>query len=248
MRMMVYIIFMFGHLTFVYAVTDAELEALEEQLEQQELQEKQDLRDKLAEEKRKNAQALQRIKREQEEKRLAEQEKQRQEEKQLNDAARLAEQERLRQKEELKNKYMSIINEADLALSNKDKVLAIKKYNEALVLFPDDVVATLGVKKAEILKHKLCYDVLGKWIWGKALGQEFIILHDNGTIDYQTFTKGSGSWECTSPETRTIKIRISMAGFSNEWLSTYSADGRCLLGPESWGERGCYHRPDSSAK
>ncbi len=69
-----------------------------------------------------------------------------------------------------------------------------------------------------------------------------MILLEDGLIDYQTTIKGSGSWECTDPENRIIKIRLSAAGFSNEWLSEYSEDGKCLLGPESWGGRGCYHR------
>ena len=245
--LMTCLIFSVTYLTPIQAVTDAELEALEKQIEQQELEEKKLIEEKQVEEKRKKAEAKRRIQIEQNKKRLAEQERKRLEEKRLDDAARLAEREQ-NQKEELKKKYSLIIIEADQALSNKDKNLAIKKYNEALALIPGDVLATLGLKNAEKLKHKVCYDVLGKWLWDKTIGQEFIILHDNGSIDYQTSAKGSGSWECTSPETRTIKIRISMAGFSNEWLSTYSADGRCLLGPETWGERGCYHRPESDIK
>jgi hypothetical protein len=98
---------------------------------------------------------------------------------------------------------------------------------------------------AESLKHKLCYDVLGRWNWDRALGKDYIILYEDGSIDYHSTIKGSGSWECTSPETRTIKIRVTAAGISNEWLSTYSADGSCLLGPETWGDRGCYYRPES---
>jgi hypothetical protein len=228
------------------AVTDAELEALEKQIEQQELKDKKHLEEKQTQAIRKKEAEVQRVKKEQErqrqeEQRLLEDEKGRlEQEKRTLEAARLEQ----HQEQELKNKYTMIMSEAAQAFTNKDKRLAIKKYTEALALYPKDFDATLGLKNAETLKHKLCYQVLGKWIWDKTIGQEFIILHENGSIDYQTSAKGSGSWECTDPENRTIKIRISMAGFSNEWLSTYSADGRCLLGPETWGARGCYHRPE----
>jgi len=172
---------------------------------------------------------------------LAEKKKRRQEK------ARLVELERQRQEEEEKkqneqeqrNKYTMFITAAEQAFSNKDKARAIKKYKEALVLYPGDVDATLGLKNAESLKHKLCYEVLGKWIWDKALGKDIIILHEDGTIDYKI---GRGSWECTDPENRIIKLRLTALGFSNEWLSEYSVDGTCLLGPKSWGDRGCYHR------
>jgi serine/threonine protein kinase len=212
---------------------------------------------RLEEEKIQRAIALDKKKLE-EEKRLSELEKKRQEEeKRLTEAARLAEQERqqqaeaeveaekLQKEQEKKKQFSQLIAKADLALTNRDKDQAIKQYNEALLLYPDDVNANLGLKNAENLKHKLCYEVLGLWVWDKTFGQETIILKENGTIDYQISIKGSGSWECTSPESRTIKIRLSAAGFSNEWLSQYSADGSCLQGPETWGERGCYHRSES---
>jgi actin-related protein len=237
-----------SYVSSVSAVTDRELKELEEQLEQQELEERKQIKERQVEEKRKKTEAMQKEKRELEEKRLADEKKRLEEEKRLYEATRLKEQEQQQHERERKEKYKLVMSEAKRAYNGKDKSLAIKKYNEVLSLFPDDVFATQGIKNAKKLKHKLCYEVLGKWNWEKAFGKEFIILHDNGTIDYQAGAKGSGSWECSSPETRTIKIRISMAGFSNEWLSTYSEDGQCLLGPESWGERGCYRRLGSEAE
>jgi hypothetical protein len=241
------LLFTVSYLTPVSAVTDAELEALEKQLEQMETEEKEQAE---TEEKKKAEAEAKRIadqKRkantEAESKRLAEQEKQR-----IEEEKRLTEETKKRGDEEKKEKYTRFIAKAEQAFNDKDKTQAIKKYNEALALFPDDVVATRGLVEAEGLKHKLCYDVLGKWIWDKAFGKDYIILYDGGSLDYQTSIKGSGNWECTSPETRTIKLRVSAAGFSNEWLSTYSEDGSCLLGPETWGDRGCYYRPDSGAK
>ena len=241
------LVFTVSYLTPVNAVTDAELEALEKQLEQLESEEKKQAE---AAEKRKadaevqyKAEQKRKANAEAEKKRLSELEKQR-----IAEEERLAEESTIREDEEKKKKYTMLITEAEQAFNDKDKTLAIKKYNEALALFPGDLVATRGLVNAEGLKHKLCYEVLGKWIWDKALGKDYIILHDGGSLDYQTSIKGSGNWECTSPETRTIKLRVSAAGFSNEWLSTYSADGSCLLGPETWGDRGCYHRPESYDK
>jgi len=240
-------IILVGYLTPVHAVTDAELEALEKQIEQQEAEDKQRIDAKA------KADEAARIKREAEAKARAEAEaKKRAEEVKQEELERYKQAAEARAKEkegeEKKSRYNTLIAEAEQAFNEKDKTQAIKKYNEALVLLPDDIVATRGLIKAESLKHKLCYDILGTWIWDKALGNEIINLNDDGTIDYQTAMKGSGSWECTNPESRTIKIRVSMLGFSNEWLSKYSVDGSCLQGPESWGERGCYHRPESDKK
>ncbi len=231
----------------VAAVTDAELEALEKQIEQQEAEDKQrtDAEAKAKEAARIKKQAEARARIDAEAKRKAEEVEQVKLEKQKQEAEAKAKE---TAEEDKKSKYKSLIAEAEQAFNDKDKAQAIKKYNEALALFPGDVVATRGLVNTENLKHKLCYDVLGKWIWDKAFGKDYIILYDGGSLDYQTSIKGSGNWECTSPETRTIKLRVSAAGFSNEWLSTYSEDGSCLLGPETWGDRGCYYRPDSGAK
>ena len=96
---------------------------------------------------------------------LAELEKKRQEveqtriaeENKTQEAARLVELQRQRQEEEAKKraaeekrtKYDVLIAEAKQAMNNKDKKLAINKYNEALILFPGDAVANSGVKEAE---------------------------------------------------------------------------------------------------
>jgi len=231
----------------VAAVTDAELEALEKQIEQQEAEDKQrtdaEAKAKEAARIKKQAEAKARI--DAEAKRKAEEVEQVKLENQKQEAEVKAKE---KADKEEKSKYKALLAEAEQAFNDKDKTQAIKKYKEALALLPGDVAATRGLVNADSLKHKLCYDVLGEWVWDRAFGKDVIILRDGGSLDYQTAIKGSGSWECTSPETRTIKLRVSAAGFSNEWLSTYSEDGSCLLGPETWGDRGCYHRPESGKK
>jgi len=96
-----------GHLTTVNAVTDAELEALEkqiEQLESEEIKQAETAEKKKAEaEAKRKAEQKRKANAEAEKKRLAELEKQRiEEEKRLLEETRLAEQERQRQKEEAK--------------------------------------------------------------------------------------------------------------------------------------------------
>ena len=234
-----------GIQAIVLGVTDAELEALEQQIEQQEIldKEKEEAERKAKEEAKRLAE---------EKKRLDEQRKQLEDERKKIEELRKAELEKKQQQEakqkaeqEKRKKYNLLIAEAEQAMNEKDKELAINKYNEALLLFPNDTNAVTGLNKAHELKHKVCYEVLGLWIWDKAFGKETIVLNENGTIDYQTSIKGSGSWDCIDPEKRIIKIRLSAAGFSNEWMSEYSLDGTCLTGPETWGERGCYHRKNS---
>ena len=232
-------------LTYVAAVTDAELEALEKQIEQIEQIEQQEAEDKQRIDAKAKADKTARIRKEAEARAQAEEVKQTELERQKQEEETKA---REKAEEEKRKKFNRLVSEAEQAINDKDKELAMSKYKEALALVPGDVVATRGIKNAESLKHKLCYDVLGTWVWDKALGNEIINLNEDGSIDYQTAMKGSGSWECTNPESRTIKIRVSMLGFSNEWLSKYSVDGSCLQGPESWGERGCYHRPESGNK
>jgi serine/threonine protein kinase len=190
-----------------------------------------------------------------EEKRLAEEKQlKEEEEKRLAEEARLAELEKQRLEEETRQKaeaekkaaFDQLIAEAKTALQARDKSTAVQKYNDALALYPDDSAARQGLAEANALKHPLCYEVLGTWEWDKLFGKDIMILKEDGSIDYQTTIRGSGSWECTAPENRIIKIRLSAGGFSNEWLSNYSPDGSCLTGPGGAGQ-GCYHRPGATA-
>jgi len=195
----------------VAAVTDAELEALEKQIEQQEAEEKQraDTEAKAKEAARIKNQAEAKARIDAEAKRKAEEVEQVKLEKQKQEAEAKSKE---KAEEEEKSKYNALIAEAEKAFNDKDKTRAIQKFNEALAIFPGDVVATRGLVNAENLKHKLCYEVLGEWVWDRAFGKDVIILYDGGSLDYQTAIKGSGNWECTSPETRTIKIRLSASG------------------------------------
>ena len=198
---------MVGYLSSVQAVTDAELEALEKQLEQQEVEEIQ--RDKAEAKKKAEAEA----------KRKAEVEKQRleeikriAEEKRMAEEARLAEIERQnkeeaakkRVEEEKKDKYRSLIAEAGQAVSNKDKELAMSKYNEALALYPSDTVANSGMKEAEKLMDKVCYAFLGKWVWVDGFKDKMEILENGTIITSSPLGDKTFHWTCI-PENRQLK-------------------------------------------
>jgi len=204
-----------SYLTPVNAVTDAELEALEKQIEQMEAEEKEQAE---AEEKKKAEDEAKRIadqKRkanaEAEKKRLAELEKQR-----IEEEKRLAEESKKREKKEKKEKYTRLIAEAEQAVTNKDKELAISKYSEALTLSPGDSVANSGIKKSEKLKHKVCYEIVGTW--QSEYGETYNINED-GTTGPINFP-----WKCTDPENRTFEMEVPLATM----IAVLSDDGNCI--------------------
>ena len=191
-----------------------------------------------AEEKRKVEQK-QKTEAEAEKKRLVELEKQRQEE------ARLAEIERQRQEEatkkrveeEKKGKYTLLITEAEKAIKDKDKELAINKYNEALTMYPGDMVANTGMKEAEKLMEKQCYEILGEWV---VFGGNMNIKTD-GTL---TMDNHKGTWKCLDPEEHTYFISTDYA-ILNEWEAILKEGGRCLT---SNFPGICWRRPGSKSE
>jgi len=228
------LIFSVGFMTPVFAVTDAEIEVLEKQLQQQEVEEKQQ-----AEAKRK-AEQKRKVEVEIERKRLAEQ-KRVEDEKRKAEEARLAELERKSQEkeakkraeeEEKKEKYNLLIAEAEQGLNNKDKELALRFYKEALSIIPDDPIANTGIHEAEKLKHKLCYEVLGSWLHGGKLNFD---LKGDGT--FVSAHIGKSTWKCTDPENRTIELK-SVVGPMTAVLST---DGQCLHAT-LWGSASVFNR------
>ncbi|MCH8976756.1 MAG: cell envelope integrity protein TolA [Proteobacteria bacterium] len=187
-----------GHLTSVTAVTDAELEALEKQIEQQEAEEI----------KRAEAEAKRRAEAEklaEEKKRLVELEKQRQEE------ARLAEIERQRREKKIKKQEMevaqklekerndklnSLMAKAEDAKSSNDYELAITKYNYVLEEFPDNTEALSNIDRIKLILEN-CKSILGKWDWFNGAIMDY---KPDGTFVWTLLISGGGSWECINPE------------------------------------------------
>ena len=220
---------MIGYINHVEAFTDAELEALEKQIEELEVDEKKKVDEKVkrkAEEKRK-------AKAEAEKKRLVESEKkQRQEEARLAEIERQSQEEaaKKRVEEEKKEKYTSLIAEAEQAVSNKDKELAMSKYNETLALYPGDTVANTGMKEAEKLMNKFCYELIGTW---KEPSGDITKFYENGIVKFKfTFGAYEHPWECY-PEIRQVKMNylnnnnpvyITSFKLSNDNKSLYFSD------------------------
>jgi len=229
-----------SYLTPVNAVTDAELEALEKQIEQMEAEEKEQAE---AEEKKKAEDEAKRIadqKRkanaEAERKRLSELEKQRREEEE-----RLAEESKKREKMEKKEKYTRLIAEAEQAVTNKDKELAISKYSEALTLSPGDSVANSGIKEAKKLMDKECYEILGDWNVDWALSKNIKVTFDeDNTGLLHPVPHLSVNWSCIDSSARKFHVIIQSTIYPNkqpnEWKIALSPNGNSLFGTAESGQ------------
>jgi len=246
LSLIVCLILAVGYLTPVQAVTDAELEALEKQIEQQEVDEKK----KAEEEVKRKAEYKRKAKAEAEKKRLVELEKkQRQEELRLLkeerrklEEARQIELDRKQQEKEKKEKYDLLIAEAEQAISNKDKELSISKYTEVLALIPGDTVANLGMKEAEKLMDKECYEILGEWTieknWEGYRGNMNIKV--DGTLVMENH---KGTWKCLGHEAHTYSFSVPHYQDKPIWEgSVLKEGGRCLTAAISGI---CWIRPGS---
>jgi len=232
------LILMVGYLTSVTAVTDAELEALEKQIAQEEAKEQQRkaaIKKQQQEATKRQAEKQAEAKREKaaEQQRLADMEKQRQEqqfqleaEKQL----REAELERKQQEQEKRSQYNLLISAADRASDNKDYELAEEKYSKALVLYPDDNKALAGIKFIQDLINA-CDKAVGAWAWFH--GGDTNIYAD-GTIDGTwTIFSNTGTWECKDPAKRLVILRWKTGGWIDNLI--LSEDGTELKGKNQHG-------------
>lgn len=66
---------------------------------------------------------------------------------------------------EKKSKYGQLVSVAEQAINAKDRNLAITSFNQALALYPGDAIASSGIPRAERLKHRFCYEIMGEWVW-----------------------------------------------------------------------------------
>jgi flagellar biosynthesis GTPase FlhF len=227
-----------AYLTPVHAVTDAELEALEKQLEQQELNQREAER-QTAEDSRRKAEAK-KIKEQQvqleKERRKLEKEKKRIEETRKAELERKREEKVANKKaeQEKTDEYNSLISEAEQAINKKDKELAISKYTEALVIVPADTVVITGLKKAEKLMNKFCYELIGTW---KEPSGDITKFYENGIVKFIfAFGEYEHPWECF-PEKRQVKMNylnnnnpvyITSFKLSNDNKRIYFADRNSL--------------------
>jgi tetratricopeptide (TPR) repeat protein len=212
----IFLILPIGYLTSVAAVTDEEIEALEKQIEQQEVEEKKQVEaEKIkiieAEAKRK-AEIKRKVEYEAEKKRDVEIEKQRQEEYRKNEAdkKRIAELERQREKEERiraeiekKAQYDNHINKAEIYVENEDYNEAIQEYELLLKSFPDDVVAIKEIKNAQALLNA-CHDIVGEWQLSH--GPKWVVHNDYTADGAWLIFSAKGEWQCLSAKKREFVV------------------------------------------
>jgi len=153
-----------GYLSHVHAVTDAELEALEKQIEQQEVEEKQKAdaeakrkaelekqqwkeAKRIAEKKRKEEEAK-RLTGEEKIKRKTEGERLREEQ----EARAQAEEEAQRKEKEKRGQFSQYMKNGDSAMNNKKYTEALRIYTQALEIFPSDSEALTGQSSAREFK------------------------------------------------------------------------------------------------
>ena len=224
-----------SYLPTVVAVTDAELKALEKQIEQQEAEEIKQAEDA---EKKKAETAVKRkaeaeSNRKAEEARLAELERQRVEEEQERKAekARLrseqetraqAEAEAQREKEEKREQFSRYMKDGDSAMNNKEYTEALRVYTQALEIFPGDSAALSGQTRAREFQDT-CAALVGEWDW--FLGSSTIVSTD-GRLKNIAIISNHGSWECTDPSQRKFTLNWVIGG----WVDnvTLSADGNTV--------------------
>lgn len=193
---------MVGPLANVQAVTDAELEELEKQIEQQEAKEKQK-----TEAARRNAEAA--AKEKAEAKRKAEEESTRRAKAEMmkkaeEEADKIAEaerklkdeQEKLRLEKVRNEIFNSLMAEAKSAESSKDYNLAITKYDNVLNEFPDNAEAKSNIARIQSVLEN-CKSIIGEWDWFNGAR---MVYKPDGTFVWNLFFTGGGTWECINPE------------------------------------------------
>ncbi len=233
--LIVCLIISIGYLPPVHAVTDAELEALEKQLEQQEAEEKKQV------ERERNEKAAAEAKRKADQKREIEAEQNRKEQEEVNhfaeaeakkkaEEARFAEIERQRLEDENKKKaeeekrayFFQYIRHAESAMDNKDYKGALKNYTQALEILPSDSEALAGQSRAKKLLDA-CAVLVGEWDWSFDI---FVTINADGSMSSRALIPNHGTWECTDPLQGKFTLRWVVGG----WVEriAMSDDGNTL--------------------
>jgi len=172
----------------------------------------------------------------QEERRLLEEEKGilEQERRKLEEARR-AELDRKRQEKEKIKKFNMLVAEAEQAANNKDKELAMTKYREALLFYPNSPIVDKGLKEVKKLMDKFCYEMIGIWYRKDFMGGIMIRIMENGKFFHGNTDNYPTSWECY-PEKKQIKDNAL------NYIYTLGQDGTCLSLGDYQGESWCYRK------
>ncbi len=214
-----------SYLTPVNAVTDAELEALEKQIEQLETEEKKQAK---AEEKKKaetdaeakrKAEQIHKANAEAERKRLAELERQRVEEEVLK-----------KKEQEKKWQYNKLIAEAEEATDKNNYDLGEANYNNALEIYINDERAQAGLNHIQELKN-ICLSIIGVWGWDGT--KQTMTFEPGGVVVHRAAfnTVIRSNWECADP----ANYKFNMIYKNNVSHYFLSKDGIKLQGQDPWG-------------
>lgn len=219
----------------VTAVTDAELEALEKQLEQQEMEAKvqadTETKNKASAEAKRKAdhkrklEAEARRKQQEELKRIADEKAKIEMEK-----ARLIEIERQRQEDEDKKKadqakreqFSQHMKNAESAMNDKKYSEALQNYTQAVEISLGDSDALAGQTRAQELKDA-CAALVGEWDWSFDI---FVTINVDGKMTSRALIPNHGSWECTDPLQGKFTLHWVVGGWV-EYISM-SADSNTL--------------------
>ncbi len=235
-----------GYLLPVHAVTDAELEALEKKIEQQETEDKQKIETekkkkkeaeaKSKEEQKRKVEAETQRKSEEKEKRKAEAEAERKAEE-----ARLAEIEQQRQEVEEKKrikeeKYIKHKYLAETYMEEDKFNLAIKEYELLLEFFPDDTQSIDGLKEAQTLQHA-CNAIVGTWIVEPA-GRKWVLNKDKTANGTWLIFHADGFWECLNAREREFRTSWPECTVCGTEYLILSDDGNTLMPSRNSGSTG----------
>ena len=236
------LILMVSYFTSVTAVTDAELEALEKQIEQQEAEEK-----KTEAEAKQKAENKRKAKAEAEKKQLVESEKKRLEEEKKNERARLVELERKRLEEEIKRKaeeqkqkkeekYNEHIKLAKAYMIEDKFNMAIREYQAILDSSPDDNQALEGINQAQ--KYLIaCSDIVGTW-YIEPHGITWVIHDGNTVFGTWLIFSADGLWECVNAREREVFISWPECGVCVDEYFLLSDDNNTLKPSRNTGSLG----------
>jgi len=235
-------------LTYVAAVTDAELEALEKQIEQQEVEEKQKaeanakrraeaaLKSKIEQKRKAEAEAIRKADEEAKRKAATEAEKNRLAEinrRKIEDDVKRKEKEQQRIKEEKYNKHNKL---AEAYMAEDKFKLAIKEYELLLEFFPEDAQTVEKLKEAQGLKN-VCHEIVGEWIV-QPNGRTWVINEDNTAYGSWLIFNAHGFWECLSAREREFRTTWPDCVVCGTEYLILSDDGDTLMPSRNSGSTG----------
>ena len=215
----------------VHAVTDAELEALEKQLEQQEedAQRKAEEVHKTEMEKQRQLDLEKKKKAEEKNRMELEVEKIRELEKQKifeEEQKRLEVEQKLKAEKEKQDQFNKHIRLAQSYMSNDDFEKAISEYEKALIIIPDEESAIMGINEAKKFLNA-CNDIVGKWFIDPN-GITWHVHEDKTVFGTWLIFSSNGFWECVDARKREVVVSWPDCGVCLTEYLYLSPDGTTM--------------------